>query len=135
MAMRTDVPSGSIKLHGWAAEFLKTQEEGLTGNPQESGFPFNTGMWTESMNVRDREYPLHGSDWWPYEQTAYYLDGALRCGHILKSEQLLARVRENISHIAAGAAEDGRLRAGDIEDDSWPMVVIMRMLFEAQRHA
>ena len=126
---RKDLPSKNIKLSGWAKEFLVRQESGLTGHPEESGFPFNTGMWTEDMDYTDREYP-GGTGWWPYEQTGYYLDGALRCGYMNNSEKLVERVRKNISYVLNHADEDGTLHAGSVADDWWPMVVFMRMLFE-----
>ncbi|MDF7822749.1 glycoside hydrolase family 127 protein [Pontiellaceae bacterium B12227] len=125
-----DLPSGNLEPSGWALEFLQRQESGLTGHPEESGFPFNTGMWTEEMNVRDREFSGSGSDWWPYEQTAYYLTGALRCGYLLNSDALLERVRANVDAVVENPKAGGRLGAANVENDSWPMVVLMRMLFE-----
>jgi len=95
---REDLASNNIKLSGWAKEYLVRQVSGLTGHPEESGFPFNTGMWTEDMDFRDREFP-GGSEWWPYEQTALYLDGALRCGYMIESEELIRRAEENILYV------------------------------------
>lgn len=126
---RNDLASNNIKLSGWAKEFLDRQETGLTGYPEQSGFPFNTGMWTEQMDFTDREFP-GGSGWWPYEQTGYYLDGALRCGYMNNSEELIKRVKENISYVLENADSDGTLHAGNVKDDWWPLVVFMRMLFE-----
>ncbi|NMH89433.1 beta-L-arabinofuranosidase domain-containing protein [Flavivirga algicola] len=124
-----DLPSNRIKPHGWVKEFLKRQESGLTGNPEESGFPFNTGMWTENMNYKDREFN-GGSGWWPYEQTGYYLDGALRCAYMNQSQKLKQKVLNNIDYVLANIDKDGVLHAGKIDDDWWPLVVFMRMLFE-----
>lgn len=125
-----DLPISHLKPSGWTREFLQRQESGLTGHPEESGFPFNTGMWTEQMNVRDREYAQNGSDWWPYEQTAYYLIGALRCGYLINSKPLLERAHKNIQAVIENPKEAGRLGPANVENDSWPMVVMMRMLFE-----
>ena len=127
---RHDLASSSIRLHGWAKEFIKRQEDGLTGHPEQSGYPFNTGMWTGPMDVADREFGQYGSGWWPYEQTGYYLDGALRCGYINQSTEMLERVRKNIRYVLDHADADGTLRADKIENDWWPMVVFMRILFE-----
>ncbi|VGO18624.1 beta-L-arabinofuranosidase domain-containing protein [Pontiella sulfatireligans] len=125
-----DLPAQNLKPSGWALDFLERQESGLTGHPEQSGFPFNTGMWTEAMNVRDREFSGSGSDWWPYEQTAYYLTGALRCGYLLESDALIERVRNNVKAVVENPKAGGRLGASNVENDSWPMVVLMRMLFE-----
>lgn len=126
---REDLASNNIKLSGWAKEYLLRQESGLTGHPEESGFPFNTGMWTEDMDFKDREFP-GGSEWWPYEQTAFYLDGALRCGYMTESEELIGRAKENIFHVISHLDENGKMQAGNISDDSWALVAFMTMLFE-----
>ena len=125
----TDLPAGQIQPAGWVKEFLSRQESGLTGHPEESGFPFNTGMWTEELDYRDRQFK-GGSGWWPYEQTAYYLDGALRCAYLNDSDSLKRRVTENINFVLSRADEEGILHAGNVADDWWPLVVFMRMLFE-----
>ena len=113
---RNDLSSNNIELTGWAKEFMNRQETGLTGHPEESGFPFNTGMWTKHMDYTDREFP-GGSGWWPYEQTGYYLDGALRCGYLNNSDELIIRVKENINHVINNADEEGTLHAGSVADD------------------
>ncbi len=126
---REDLSSRNIKLSGWAREFLVRQDSGLTGFPEASGFPFNTGMWTTYMDFRDREYP-GGTEWWPYEQTAFYLDGALRCGYMIGSEKLINRAKENINYVIDHLDEEGKLRVGNITDDSWALVLFMTLLFE-----
>lgn len=129
LAQLNDLPSNRITPAGWVKEFLERQERGLTGHPEESGFPFDTGMWTERMNYKDREF-TGGTGWWPYEQTAYYLDGALRCAYLNESDKLRQKVVENIAYVLARADEKGVLHAGDVVDDWWPLAVFMRMLFE-----
>ncbi len=124
-----DLPSNCIEPSGWAKEFLNRQESGLTGHPEQSGFPFNTGMWTENMNYKDREFE-GGSGWWPFEQTGYYLDGALRCGYLNKSDNLKQRVVKNIDYVLDHSDKEGVFHAGTVEDDWWPLVVFMRMMFE-----
>lgn len=127
----TDLPSNQFTPHGWVQEFLNRQVQGLGSHPEESGFPFNTGMWTENMNYQDREY-AGGSDWWPYEQTGYYLDGILRCGYMANADILKQKALENVNHILKKSDAEGILHAGDIglAREGWPMVVIMRMLIE-----
>ncbi|UZO81530.1 glycoside hydrolase family 127 protein [Aquimarina sp. ERC-38] len=129
---RTDLPSNQLVAKGWVKEFLQRQESGLTGNPEESGWPFNTNMWCEEMDVKDDEFQYWRSPWWPYEHTGYYLDGALRAGYAIDSQSLLNKVDANIKHVLANVDKEGRLRAGNIgmEHEWWPMVVFMRMLFE-----
>ncbi|GAA4237301.1 glycoside hydrolase family 127 protein [Postechiella marina] len=126
-----DLSSNEFIPEGWVKEFLNRQVEGLGSHPEESGFPFNTGMWTENMKYTDREFE-GGSDWWPYEQTGYYLDGILRCGQMTGSETLKNKVEQNLNSILKGVDNEGILHAGDIglSREGWPMVVIIRMLIE-----
>ena len=128
-----DLASSSIEPAGWVKEFLNRQESGLTGNPEQSGFPFNTKMWADKMNFKDREFK-GGSAWWPYEQTAYYLDGALRCAYLNNSDTLKQKVLTNINYVLKQVDNEGVLHAGNVDDDWWPLVVFMRMLFEQYKN-
>ena len=87
-------------------------------------------MWAGEMNVKDREHSQHGSDWWPYEQTAYYLDGALRCGYLNQSKQLLAMARHNIETVITNARPDGSLVPGILPNDTPIMAIFLRMVLE-----
>lgn len=67
---------------GWILEFLERQRDGLTGHIEVAGYPFNTCMWGCEK--------IRGSAkaWWPYEQTAYYIDGVHRLGLLLNDMNL-----------------------------------------------
>lgn len=123
------LPSTQYKPDGWVKEYLQRQITGLTGHPEESGFPFNTGMWTEALDYHNRPHG-GGQDWWPYEQTAYYLDGALRCGYMMQEQSLINRVRQNIHAFIAHKQSDGEIHLPNVEDDSWAQVVFMRGVIE-----
>ena len=128
----------SVQPDGWLRECLTRQISGLTGHPAEMGFPFNTGMWAARLNVKDREYNKYGENWWPYEQTAYYLDGALRCAYLMQDTNLLGHVSQQIESVLANVKKDGRLGTLNVDNDKWPMVVLMRMLlaeYEISRDA
>ncbi len=114
---------------GWMSEFLQRQESGLTGHPAESGFPFDGGMWTEKMDKKKREFK-GGAEWFAYEQTAYYLDGALRVGYLNRSDKLLASVRKNLYHVIDRTQPGDRMDLGGVPDPDWPFVVFNRILFE-----
>ena len=125
-----ELPSRMIKPLGWTKTFLERQRSGLTGHPAEMGFPFNRGMWADELNWKEREYPKSGGDWWPYEQTAYYLDGALRCAYLLEDQAFLAIQRSVIADVLNHPKPDGRLGTRNVQNDGWPMVGFMRMLLE-----
>ena len=81
-----ELPLTAVTPDGWTREFLDRQRAGLTGHPHVSGYPFNTPMWSGTVY---RPVGHWGDDWWPYEQTGYYIDGAVRCAHLLKDQALL----------------------------------------------
>ncbi len=73
----------NIHPQGWIKEFLLRQKSGLTGNIKVAGYPYNTKMWaTEKIKGSQKA-------WWPYEQTAYYIDGVNRLGYLLDDDSLL----------------------------------------------
>lgn len=128
--MYQELPTQAIVPRAWIAEFTGRMETGLTGHPEESGFPFNTEMWAADMNVRGREHAQYGSDWWPYEQTAYYLDGALRCGYLNRSQGLIQRVRQNVDAVIDNARENGSLVPRRLPGDTPIMAIFLRMVLE-----
>ena len=72
-----------IHPQGWIKTFLERQKSGLTGNIKVAGYPYDTKMWaTEKIKGSQKA-------WWPYEQTAYYIDGANRLGYLLNDDSLL----------------------------------------------
>jgi predicted alpha/beta superfamily hydrolase len=76
-----------IHPEGWIKEFLVRQKEGLTGNIEVAGYPYDTKMWaTEKIKGSTKA-------WWPYEQTGYYIDGANRLGYLLNDPSLKEKTR------------------------------------------
>lgn len=116
------VKISDIEPRGWLHEFLRLQGEGLTGHIEVAGFPFDTGMWTEKMQLdeyterekkkkfeRDGTPEEEGVFWWPYEQTGYYIDGALKAGYLLDDAVLVERARAQIRHTLDHVQPNGRL--------------------------
>ncbi len=112
-----------IKPQGWVREFLCRQQSGLTGNIAVAGYPFNTCLWAGER--------MEGSPtaWWPYEQTAYFLDGALRLGHLLDDAELLQLVRSNFDYVRRHVLDSGRFRTELSERyRHWPYASFNRAL-------
>ena len=129
-ALVGELPSSAVHPEGWLKEFLARQISGLTGHPAAMGFPFNQQMWAAPLDVKDRQFSQFGTDWWPYEQTAYYVDGALRCAYLMRDEALLAAARRSLDAVVGHPKANGRLGPANVDNDSWPMVVFMRALLE-----
>lgn len=95
---------GSVIPSGWLQRWLELQKHGLTGHLEVAGYPFNTLMW-----AGPRIPMTHGEPWWPYEQTAYWIDGLVRCGYLLGDSELIKRATKQINHVLKHASKDGYL--------------------------
>ena len=83
----------NIHPEGWIKEFLVRQKTGLTGNIEVAGYPFDTKMWaTEKIKGSTKA-------WWPYEQTAYYIDGANRLGILLNDKSLVQKAKLQTDYV------------------------------------
>ena len=121
----TEVPLSWVKPEGWLRGFLQMQKEGLTGNIEVAGFPFSVAPWQGILTEKDSD-PV-SANWWPYEQTGYWVDGALKCGYLLGDKELIERARKNIDYVIEHQAADGTL--GPLEITSrWPQAVFFRAL-------
>ncbi len=112
----------NIKPDGWLENWLFIQKKGLTGNIDSAGYPFNTGMWKSEIKVK----PENNPSWWPYEQTAYWIDGALRCGYLLNDEELIKKADEQITHVFDHPSDSGILGPKHFSDSKWPHAVLFR---------
>lgn len=108
---------------GWLLEFLNRQRSGLTGHPEALSYPFNTCLWAGIIKRPDD----HGDTWWPYEQTAYYSDGLLRLGYLLKDSNLIRKGRAGIDFILGHPQKNGRLGL-EFNTNQWPFAVYFRVL-------
>ncbi len=135
----------TIEPQGWILEFLKRQKSGLTGNPQEAGYPFDTKMWMERIKIdattemeRDRSPRIEnfqnggendpGIFWWPYEQTGYYIDGAIKAGYILNDQDLIKRGKDQVYHLIENPLANGTLGPGKLIGrwNRWPYAGLFR---------
>lgn len=100
-----------IKPEGWIKEFLVRQKTGLTGNIEVAGYPFNTCLWAcEKMKGSQ-------AAWWPYEQTAYYIDGVHRLGLLLDDQNLIEKANINTRYVINHLDSTGRF--GTKLSDRW----------------
>jgi hypothetical protein len=123
------VPLSAVSPEGWLRGYLEGQRDGLTGRKEHSGYPFDTRGWAAPVVCR-RGGP--GDDWWPYEQTAYWVDGALRCGLLLSDESLTDAASEQIDYVVSHQMESGyfgpsHLASGG-RNSLWPHAVFSRAL-------
>ena len=129
------LPAGSIMPLDGTLEFLRRQQAGLSGNYTASGYPFDTPMWAGGVGEiriaalvhNDPESKLQNQDaWWPYEQSAYLLDGMVKLGILLGDADKIALFERNLRYLVDHPGKDGRLGKVYNCDMMWPMAVFFR---------
>lgn len=125
-----ELAPGIVRPEGWLKAYLERQRDGLTGHLDEvAGYPFNTVGWAAASIQQDKTAL---SNWWPYEQTGYWVDGMLRCGHVLGDSFLLEKARKSLRYVLDHPAADGFLGPELLRkvkrEQRWPFVVFFRAM-------
>ena len=113
-----------IRPEGWLKEFLLRQKSGMTGHPEALSYPYDSCLWNGEIG---RNTETYGSDWWRYEQTAYYTDGLIRLGYLIEDQDMVDTAVDGINYTLAHASDKGVLGNPKIES-MWPMCVYFRVL-------
>lgn len=112
-----------VRPAGWIRDFLELQSSGLTGNVAISGYPFGIRFWGSKADDIKGSYDA----WWPYEQTAYWIDGALKCGYLISDVELYHHAVDEVDFAIDHAASDGFIGPDSMrEKDRWPHTVFFR---------
>lgn len=118
-----ELPPDAVEPQGWLRRYLEKQASELGSKLPEVSWPFTAAYWAEEQE---------GESWWPWEQRAYWVDGATRLGLVLQDRELLARVSKPIVYTLTHANEKGYLgpefleSAGDF--NRWPHNIFFRAL-------
>ncbi|MDA0765843.1 MAG: glycoside hydrolase family 127 protein [Verrucomicrobia bacterium] len=101
------LPPGAVEPQGWLRDWAVSMREGMTGHLDEYDPVFQFGWLGQRLGTTGESAPGEG---WPLEQSAYWIDGAVRLGHVLHDDALLARVLPRLEKIAeAGRDNDSYL--------------------------
>ena len=125
-----EIPIKNILPQGEMLSFLKRQVEGLTGNIEAAGYPFDTYGWGNFNDDKDA-ISRGDSSWWPYEQTGYWLDGAEKCAVLLNDAKLKEKVQKIIKYVIDNKDDSGYLGPEFLKQDNmlrWAHVVFFRAL-------
>ncbi len=125
----------AIHPKGWLLDFLKTQKTGLTGNIAKADHPYYETFW--GSHEEHSEYK--GIFWWPYEQTAYYIDGLTRLAILLEDQELLKKAEGIIYSVINEPDKDGYLGPEEIKENPgsyvrWSHVVFFRACLALYAH-
>jgi len=121
------VKMSSITVNGWIESFLKGAAEGMVGNLDKIGYPYDKPCW-EYRTLEDGGY----EKWWPYEQCAYWVDSVVRTFAYLKDKTIPDTAARQLE---AAMANDGDAFIGplelkdDIGNHRWPHAVYFRALY------
>jgi len=116
-------PLHEVRPAGWLKDFLNHQSNGLTGHVEVSGYPYGYKFWGSKSGDTKGSY----DSWWPYEQTAYWIDGALKCGYLVGDEALYHKALEEVDFAIDHADSDGFIGPESLrEKDRWPYAVFFR---------
>ena len=121
-----------ITPEGWVREILQRQKDGLTGHPEAMSYPFDSCCWAGNLEMSKNPH-YWGSDWWRFEQSAYYVDGFTRLGYILDDEELMEKGRANVEYVLdhplppRPGRPEGRLGREGMSME-WPFAVFFRAM-------
>jgi len=127
-ALRPLAP-GQIAPAGWLKDWLELQARELGSQLPMVSWPFSEAYWAGEEDPQDG-----GEDaWWPWEQRAYWIDGATRLALVLKDEKLLAQTRVAIDYTLNHASPRGYLGPYNFAEPKgnfhrWPQNVFFRAL-------
>jgi hypothetical protein len=127
------LPPGAVKPQGWLRGYLQKQASQLGSNLPQVSWPFTRDFWGDQLQgdywLKDQEW----EEWWPWEQRAYWIDGATRLGILLEDETLLGMTTRPMIYTLNHADKEGYLGPQLFQDPladyhRWPHVVFFRAL-------
>jgi hypothetical protein len=125
------LPPGAVRPAGWLRAYLEKQAAQLGSHLPEVSWPFTQAYWGEQQEgeflTQEQEYEA----WWPWEQRAYWIDGATRLALILGDDRLLAKATKPIAWTLTHADMEGYLGPELFQDPlgdyhRWPHAVFFR---------
>ena len=127
---------GEVRPEGWLQLYLQKQARELAIHLPDVSWPFSVAYWSGEENRPDPN--LASGIWWPWEQKAYWVDGALRCALALDDKELLKKAGFAVEYTLNHQSADGYLGptyAKDAEASNpaagnlrWPHTVFFRAL-------
>jgi len=93
------LPPGAVEPAGWLRDWAQAARNGITGHLDEWHPTFADG-W-KGVPIKAPGAKPDGTGW-PIEQSAYWLDGALRLGLVLHDEALIKKIRARLDPVVEG---------------------------------
>ena len=123
-AQLRELTPGAVRPEGWLRGMLEKQAAQLGSKLPQISWPFTEAYWAGMEK---------GESWWPWEQKAYWLDGATRLALVLGDEQLMEQTWATIRYTLSHADADGYLGPQFFKEPKgnehrWPQNVLFRAL-------
>jgi hypothetical protein len=117
---------GAVQPEGWLRKYMEKQAAQLGSNLPKVSYPFSSAYWSGQEDAEPTR-----NRWWPWEQMAYWIDGASRLAVVLQDEQLMAQVRTSIDYTLTHVDADGYLGPKYLKSPAddfhrWPHTVLFR---------
>jgi hypothetical protein len=119
----SELPVGAVQPRGWLQQWLERQAQGLTGHPENMSYPYDTCMYAGTIpppQTRDKWW----KEWWPYEQSAYFVDATTRLSWLINNPSINRRRDDNLDYILAHSSGTNL----GSSHECWPNAVVGRAL-------
>ncbi len=119
------VALSEVRPSGWILEFLRRQCEGITGHPEASGYPLDHAFWSDPGDLP--KVSDEAMMWWPYEQTGYWVEAALKAGYLAGNDRVYGMALSQIDGAIDNAAADGFIGPDMFRTrNRWPYHIFFR---------
>lgn len=120
----TELAPGAVQPQGWLHAWLGKQAAELGSQLPEISWPFSAQYWNGLEQ---------GPSWWPWEQRAYWIDGATRLAIVMRDTALFQKTQVPILFTLQHARANGYLgpeyfRNPVGDEHRWPQMVFFRSL-------
>jgi hypothetical protein len=119
----SELPVGAVQPRGWLQKWLERQAQGLTGHPENLDYPYDTCMFA-GLIPPPQTKSAWWKPWWPYEQSAYFVDATTRLSWLINDPAIRQRRDANLDYILAHST--GTNLGGSTA--AWPNAVVGRAL-------
>jgi hypothetical protein len=93
------LPPGAVEPAGWLRDWAEAARHGITGHLDERHATFADGWKGNPIKAPGASSDGTG---WPIEQSAYWLDGALRLAFVLHDQALIDQLRARLDPVVDG---------------------------------
>lgn len=116
-----ELPAGAVLPRGWLKGWIEQQMDGMTGHPENLAYPYDTCMFAGNPPDPAVRQP---QVWWRFEQSGYFVDGAVRTALLTSNPAADKIPKENIDYVLT---HSGPQKIGE-STYGWPNAVIGRAL-------